>query len=167
MKGNMDICMTYLRMYVDIAEKNGLEQAYSTACHHLGSICNSLAIHDEAVEWFSKAYNISRALNDYQSLGANRVQFGTALAHKMNVIYMRNVKMPNIEALLKWKSFRAEEFISEENETENHTESDAENLFSDKKKEPSETENEPTENGEEEIKELASDDNLFEENVSR
>lgn len=41
-KGNMDICMTYLRMYVDIAEKNGLEQAYSTACHHLGSICNSL-----------------------------------------------------------------------------------------------------------------------------
>ncbi|CAE1326267.1 unnamed protein product [Acanthosepion pharaonis] len=146
MKGNMDICMTYLRMYVDIAEKNGLEQAYSTACHHLGSICNSLAIHDEAVEWFSKAYNISRALNDYQSLGANRVQFGTALAHKMNVIYISNVKMPNIEALLKWKSFRAEEFISEENEVENHTETNAEDLFSDKKKEPSETGNEPTEN---------------------
>lgn len=113
-KGDTDTCMSYLRMYVDIAEKNGLEQAYSIACHHLGSICYLLAMHEEAVEWFSKAYNISRALNDLQSLGANRVQFGAALAHKMNVLYIKNVQMPNTQGLLKWKSFRTEEFISDE-----------------------------------------------------
>lgn len=74
-------------------------------------------MHSHAVEYFNKAYNISRALNDTSSLNANRVHFGISLAHKMNDAYICHLYDPVLKpdnSLLKWKCFRTEEFAVEE-----------------------------------------------------
>ncbi|XP_036358538.1 tetratricopeptide repeat protein 29-like [Octopus sinensis] len=117
LKGNTEACINYLKFAVDNAEKSGQQKAYSNACHHLGCIYNSLCMHSHAVEYFNKAYNISRALNDTSSLNANRVHFGISLAHKMNEAYICHLYAPILKpdnSLLKWKCFRTEEFAVEE-----------------------------------------------------
>ncbi|GAB1598271.1 tetratricopeptide repeat protein 29-like [Argonauta hians] len=122
LKGNIEKSIKYLKFAVETAGKSGQQKAYSDACHHLGCIYNSLLMHSDAVEYFNKAYNISRALNDTAALNANRVHFGISLAHKMNKLYTCYVYSPDIsytDPLVKWKCFRSEGFdFGESNESD-------------------------------------------------
>ena len=69
--------------------------------------------YDEATEYFSKAYNLSRALSDGSSINTNRVQFGIAMAHKMMGGIGNHIVLgsrPAMERLVEWKSSRTDEF---------------------------------------------------------
>lgn len=66
----------------------------------------------EAAEYFSKAYNLSRAHNDPVSIGLNRVQFGIAMAHKMLAGFSSHIVTQNrtcLERLGEWKSSRMDQ----------------------------------------------------------
>lgn len=69
--------------------------------------------YDEATEYFSKAYNISRALGDSDSTSVNRVQYGIAMAHRMMGYFANHVVLADktcMSRLLDWKSVRTDDF---------------------------------------------------------
>uniref|UniRef100_A0A0B6YT55 Tetratricopeptide repeat protein 29 n=1 Tax=Arion vulgaris TaxID=1028688 RepID=A0A0B6YT55_9EUPU len=83
------------------------------ACHNLGNVCNSVGNYNEATEYFSKAYNISRALSDPESTNINRVQYGIAMAHRMMGKFANHIVIGDITCmarLLDWKSVRTDDF---------------------------------------------------------
>lgn len=69
--------------------------------------------YEEATDYFSKAYNLSRALNDKESIKTARVQYGVAQAHHMLQAVANHINLrsrPCIERLVDWKSARSDEF---------------------------------------------------------
>ena len=72
--------------------------------------------YDSAVEYFTKAYNIARAMNDTDNISASRVLFGVASAHKMLSNYSTHITTstrPCVERLIEWKDNRGDEFEKE------------------------------------------------------
>ncbi|BFZ14520.1 hypothetical protein BsWGS_17559 [Bradybaena similaris] len=112
-QGNKEKSVEFLKRFVELTEKTGLENEYCLACHNLGNVCNSVGNYDEATEYFSKAYNISRALNDQESTNINRVQYGIAMAHRMMGKFANHIVVSDstcMGRLLDWKSVRTDEF---------------------------------------------------------
>ncbi|CAG5125879.1 unnamed protein product [Candidula unifasciata] len=112
-QGNKEKSVEFLKRFVELTEKTGLEKEYCLACHNLGNVCNSVGNYDEATEYFSKAYNISRALNDQESTNTNRVQYGIAMAHRMMGKFANHIVVGDstcMVRLLDWKSVRTDEF---------------------------------------------------------
>jgi len=69
--------------------------------------------YNEATEYFSKAYNISRALADAESTNVNRVQYGIAMAHRMMGRLANHVVTQDktcMQRLVDWKSVRTDNF---------------------------------------------------------
>ncbi|GFN94233.1 tetratricopeptide repeat protein 29 [Plakobranchus ocellatus] len=112
-QGNKEKSVEFLKRFVELTEKTGLEKEYCLACHNLGNVCNSVGNYDEATEYFSKAYNISRALGDPESTNVNRVQYGIAIAHRMMGKFANHVVIGDktcMSRLVDWKSVRTDEF---------------------------------------------------------
>ncbi|KAK6976064.1 tetratricopeptide repeat protein 29 [Biomphalaria glabrata] len=112
-QGNKEKSVEFLKRFVELTEKTGLEKEYCLACHNLGNVCNSVGNYDEATEYFSKAYNISRALGDPISTNVNRVQYGIAMAHRMMGKFANHIVVGGktcITRLAEWKSVRTDEF---------------------------------------------------------
>jgi len=70
--------------------------------------------YNEAFQNFSRAYNISRALNSTSMLHLSRVLSGAAHAHETLHNYARHINTPtsrtSLDRLLNWKNSRGEEF---------------------------------------------------------
>ena len=112
-QGNKEKSVEFLKRFVELTEKTGLEKEYCLACHNLGNVCNSVGNYDEATEYFSKAYNISRALGDPDSTNVNRVQYGIAMAHRMMGKFANHVVVGDktcMGRLVEWKSVRTDHF---------------------------------------------------------
>jgi len=112
-QGNKEKSVEFLKRFVELTEKTGLEKEYCLACHNLGNVCNSVGNYDEATEYFSKAYNISRALGDPDSTNVNRVQYGIAMAHRMMGKFANHVVIGDktcMSRLVDWKSVRTDDF---------------------------------------------------------
>ncbi|KAL3878955.1 hypothetical protein ACJMK2_031279 [Sinanodonta woodiana] len=111
--GKVEKSIEYLKQFVQVAEKSGNEQAYSKACHNLGIIFNKLGNYEEATKSFDKAYTLARSMGDVASININRVQFGIAMAHKMQTGVARHIVMNSrqaLERIVEWKSSRLDEF---------------------------------------------------------
>ena len=70
--------------------------------------------YDQAVDNFTKAYNISRALNDDATISVARMLYGIATAHKMTGPYMCHIDQVNerggfMGRLMDWKDSRTED----------------------------------------------------------
>ena len=68
------------------------------------------------MEHFNKSYNISRAMNDTETISSSRVLFGVAAAHKMLANFSGHVEMANrvcMERMIEWKDNRGDEFDKE------------------------------------------------------
>ncbi|CAG5120048.1 unnamed protein product [Candidula unifasciata] len=112
-QGNKEMSVEFLKRFVELTEKTGLEREYCLACYNLGNVCNSVGNYDEATEYFSKAYNISRVLEDPLSTNINRVQYGIAVAHRMMGKFANHVLIGDrlcVTRLLHWKSCKRAEF---------------------------------------------------------
>lgn len=73
----------------------------------------------EAGEYFNRAYNISRAMGENESIQVNRVQSGIAQAHAMLNMYSKLVvdgasSRDCLERAMDWKSIRANIYESRE-----------------------------------------------------
>jgi len=70
--------------------------------------------HEQALENFSRAYNISRSLNDASMLHLSRVLYGTAHAHQTLNSYAQLINNPSsrisLDRLLDWKDNRDKDF---------------------------------------------------------
>ncbi|BFZ24042.1 hypothetical protein BsWGS_27080 [Bradybaena similaris] len=112
-QGNKEKSVEFLKRFVELTEKTGLEREYSMACYNLGNVCNSVGNYDEATEYFSKAYNISRVLQDPFYTNINRVQYGIAVAHRMMGHFVNHVLISDrlcLDRLVAWKSVKRDEF---------------------------------------------------------
>jgi hypothetical protein len=72
--------------------------------------------YEEAAEYFTKAYNISRSLNDKEAISSSRVQYGIAIAHKMLSHVSKHVENANRQCVVRiidWKSARNDQFEKE------------------------------------------------------
>lgn len=110
--GVKDQSIEYLKEFVETAEATGMDAELAKACHNLGNIFNSLGNYKEAGEYFNRAYNISRAMGDSQSIQINRVQSGIAQAHAMlgmysTVVVNASESREYLERTVDWKSIRA------------------------------------------------------------
>ncbi|KAK7097851.1 tetratricopeptide repeat protein 29-like [Littorina saxatilis] len=115
--GCKDQSIEYLKEFVETAESSGMDAELSKACHNLGNIYNSLGKYKEAGEYFNRAYNISRAMNENEAIQVNRVQSGIAQAHAMlnfysNIVVEGNHSRDFLERTMDWKSIRANIFES-------------------------------------------------------
>lgn len=65
---------------------------------------------------FTKAYNISRALNDDSTISVARMLYGIATAHKMTTTYMCHIdcvkEKDYMLRLMDWKDARAEDIVT-------------------------------------------------------
>lgn len=81
--------------------------------HSIAYLFSSQGRYDEATDYFSKAYNISRTLAENEAINTNRVQFGIAMAHKMLQGFGEHVVQESrsvLERMIEWKSVRTDEF---------------------------------------------------------
>ncbi|XP_013400140.1 tetratricopeptide repeat protein 29 [Lingula anatina] len=114
--GKINESIRYLEQFCEVAERSKQEKAYSKACSNLGAVFNSLGKYDKATEYFSKAYNLSRALNDQESIKTSRVHYGVAMAHNMMQGFCNHLitpTKPSMERQVEWKSTRVDEFSKE------------------------------------------------------
>lgn len=112
-QGNKEQSINYLKQFVQNAEDNGMDKELSLACHNLGNILNSLGSYKEAGEYFNRAYNISRAVGENQSIQVNRVQSGIAQAHSMLRPFSAHIVRGDsvcLTRILEWKSVRQSYF---------------------------------------------------------
>ena len=68
------------------------------------------------MEYFNRAYNISRTMNDTVAISSSRVLFGVAAAHKMLQNFATHVELGSracMERLGEWKDNRGDEFDKE------------------------------------------------------
>ena len=69
--------------------------------------------YDQAVEYFNKAYNIARSMNDTETISSSRVLFGVAAAHKMLESVANHIEIassPCLNRIVEWKDNRGDEF---------------------------------------------------------
>ncbi|XP_076446157.1 tetratricopeptide repeat protein 29-like [Babylonia areolata] len=110
--GQKERSIEYLKEFVETAQSCGMDAELSQACHNLGNVLNSLGNYKEAGEYFNRAYNISRAMNNNEAIQVNRVQSGIAQAHAMMNLFSHVVaegaqSRDYLERTIDWKSIRA------------------------------------------------------------
>ena len=68
------------------------------------------------MEYFNKAYNIARSMNDNETISSSRVLFGVAAAHKMLEGVASHIEIataPCLNRIVEWKDNRGDEFDKE------------------------------------------------------
>lgn len=112
-QGKVEESIKYLEMFVETAEKSQDDKAVSRACSDLGAMFNSLGRYEQAVEYFNKSYNLSRSLNDVETISSSRVLFGVAAGHKMLQNVCKHIEIGSlacVDRLIEWKDNRGDEF---------------------------------------------------------
>jgi tetratricopeptide (TPR) repeat protein len=113
-QGHVEESIRYLQKFIQVSEDSKDDTSLSHACNSLGIRFNCLGEYKRAFDNFSRAYNISRTLNDTPVLQLSRVLSGTAHAHEMLRNYTRHVNAPSsrtsLTRLLDWKDNRGDEF---------------------------------------------------------
>ncbi|NXV43867.1 TTC29 protein, partial [Uria aalge] len=101
----------YLGEFMEAAENTHLSQSLVDACVLLGNIYNEKGKYNEAFEYFSRASEAAKTLNNLPLVDETKTYCGIAKAHKLMVAFNSHIEAEDpvsLQYLLAWKENRSD-----------------------------------------------------------
>uniref|UniRef100_A0A8C3JUR2 Tetratricopeptide repeat protein 29 n=1 Tax=Calidris pygmaea TaxID=425635 RepID=A0A8C3JUR2_9CHAR len=101
----------YLGEFMKAAENAHLSQSLVDACVLLGNIYNERGKYNEAFEYFSRASEAAKTLNNLPLVEETKTYYGIAKAHKLMVAFNSRIEAEDpvsLKYLLAWKENRSD-----------------------------------------------------------
>ncbi|XP_065592113.1 tetratricopeptide repeat protein 29 [Cyrtonyx montezumae] len=110
-QGKVAESLTHLEEFKKVAENAHLTQSVLDACVMIGNIYNERGNYDKALEYFTRAFEAAKLLNNLSLVDETRTYCGIAKAHKLMVAFNSHIGAEDpisLKCLLAWKDNRSD-----------------------------------------------------------